>query len=144
MYVATTVTITTLVILAAGPKREYPDGGGGVNWGSTNNKCHKQNGLRTLIHWFEHIHNIDHLTKLLMSSYNYCSSPRSLLFLKSIDIRKVQYFGCHCVILSFNLFVHITNKAGPSTELCGTSLEIDFHFETAPPAITLCPRRTYF
>ena len=56
IYVATTVTITTLVILAAGPKREYPDGGG-VNWGSTNNKYHKQNGLRTLIHWFEHIHN---------------------------------------------------------------------------------------
>ena len=27
IYVATTVTITTLVILAAGPKREYPDGG---------------------------------------------------------------------------------------------------------------------
>ena len=55
IYVATTVTITTLVILAAGPKREYPDGG--VNKGSTNNKCHKQNGLRTLIHWFEHVHN---------------------------------------------------------------------------------------
>ena len=55
IYVATTVTITTLVIPAAGPKREYPDGG--VNWGSTNNKCHKQNGLRTLIHGFEHIHN---------------------------------------------------------------------------------------
>ena len=31
IYVATTVTITTLVILAAGPKREYPDGG--VNGG---------------------------------------------------------------------------------------------------------------
>ena len=28
IYVATTVTITTLVIPAAGPKREYPDGGG--------------------------------------------------------------------------------------------------------------------
>ena len=26
------VTITTLVILAAGPKREYPDGGGGQLW----------------------------------------------------------------------------------------------------------------
>ena len=29
IYVATKVTITTLIILATGPKREYPDGGGG-------------------------------------------------------------------------------------------------------------------
>ena len=49
IYVATKVTITTLIILTTGPKREYPDGGG-VNWGSTINKGHTLNGLRTFIH----------------------------------------------------------------------------------------------
>ena len=37
------VTITTLIILVTGPKREYPDRG--VNWKSTINKGHILNGL---------------------------------------------------------------------------------------------------
>ena len=39
------VTISTLIIQATGPKREYPDRG--VNWGSTINKGHILNGLLT-------------------------------------------------------------------------------------------------